>query len=188
MSREGARLSQPGWMSRACRALVGREPLPRTRCLQVCAIMGAWTGGAAALALLLGATPPSWVTGVTIQASVGVGLLVGAALSWVWPPASRPYLLLVGVTLVGAVAWYPFFMALMDRGQSGVKHFGHAPGLLAMGLAFGFRLLVDLGVPNEETRRALARYAGIAGLAIGACLDAFVLYRVMTAFFGARPA
>jgi hypothetical protein len=131
--------------------------------------------------------PPTWATGVKVQASVGAGLLIGAALSWVWPPAARVYLLLVGVALVTAVAWYPAFMAqaIGGRAQSGVKRFGHAPGVLAMGLAFGLRLLLDFGIGNEERRRGIARQAGITGLAVGGCLDAFVLYRMMTTFFGA---
>jgi hypothetical protein len=131
--------------------------------------------------------PASWATGAKVQASVGIVLLGGAALSWVWPPATRPYLLLLGVALVGAVAWYPWFMfqAVSGAAHSGVKRFGHAPGVLAMGLAFGLRLLVDFGAGDEERRRGMARYAGITGLMVGGCLDAFVLYWVMTAFMSA---
>jgi hypothetical protein len=176
-------LSQPDWYVRAFQALVSPEPLSPKRCVQACAILGGLTGGAAALVLLLGTPPPSLVTPIAIQASVGASLLFGAALSWERPALLRPYLLLVGIALVGAVASYPAFMAqaLMSREQSGVKRFGHAPGALAMGLAFGLRLVVDLGVHNEDLRRGIARRAGIAGLAVGGCLDAFVLY-VM--FFG----
>jgi hypothetical protein len=77
------------------------------------------------------------------------------------------------------------FHAVSGTAHSGVKRFGHAPGVLAMGLAFGLRLLVDLGVGDEERRRGMARYSGIAGLVAGGCLDAFVLYWVMTAFMSA---
>lgn len=176
-------MSQPDWYVRAFRALVSPEPLSPKRCVQACAILGGLTGGAAALVLLRGTPPPGLATAIAIQASFGASLLLGAALSWERPALLRPYLLLVGIALVGAVAWYTAFMAhaLMSREQSGVRRFSHAPGVLAMGLAFGLRLVVDLGVHNEELRRGIARRAGITGLAVGACLDTFVL---CVMFFG----
>jgi hypothetical protein len=72
---------------------------------------------------------------------------------------------------------------MADRGHSGVNRFSHAPGVLAIGMAFGLRLLVDFGVGNEARRRKIARQAGIGGLVVGGCLDAVVLYRMMPMFF-----
>jgi hypothetical protein len=96
----------------------------------------------------------------------------------------RPFLVLASCGLVAAVVWYPWFMtgALARQGESGVKHFAHAPGVLALGLAFGLRLVLDYGLVAEKTRRQCARYVGIAGLVLGGCLDAFVMYQMVQLF------
>jgi len=116
--------------------------------------------------------------------SVALAIIGGAVLSWLWPPATRPYFVLAGLALIAVVVWYPLFMtgALATRHESGVKRFAHAPGALAFGLAFGIRLLFDFGGAAEETRRAAARQLGIAGLVIGGCLDAFAVYRMFESF------
>jgi hypothetical protein len=65
--------------------------------------------------------------------------------------------------------------AVLARDRSGVNRFSHAPGILAMGLAFGLRLLVDFGVGGETIRVRIARLVGLTGLAVGACVDALVI-------------
>jgi len=124
---------------------------------------------------------------VQIQLGIGLALLGGAALSWMWSSLSRPYLLLVALALIGAVAWYSLFAyrAFTGLDQLGVKRFGHAPGVLAFALAFAFRLLVDLGAWSQTTRESLARPAGIGGLVLGGLLDALVIYWMLTAFWKA---
>ena len=57
----------------------------------------------------------------------------------------------------------------------------HAPGVLALGLAFGTRLLIDRAV-NDEVRMRIARPVGIAAMAIGGLLDLLVLTRMMARF------
>jgi hypothetical protein len=110
-------------------------------------------------------------------------VVTGAAVSWWWPSLSRPYLLLAGLLLVGAVIWYPIFMldALSRREATGHTSFSHAPGALALGLAFGIRLLIDFGM-SEDTRMRIARPAGIAAMAIGGGLDLLVLQHMMARF------
>jgi hypothetical protein len=145
------------------------------------------SGGVAYLILFLGTPPPGWTTLIYGQATLGSVLLLGAVASWLLPPLIRPYLLVVGAALIGVVVWYPTFMyrGLVQFRESGVKRFGHAPGVLALGLAFAFRLLLDFGPFEERTRRALARPVGMAGLAIGGCLDALVFYWVINTFLRA---
>jgi hypothetical protein len=86
--------------------------------------------------------------------------------------------------LVAAVAWYPVFTAdaVSARERSGVNRFSHAPGILAMGLAFGLRLLVDFGLTSGTIRVRIARHVGLAGLAVGACVDALVMLLPMRLF------
>ena len=173
-----------GWIGRAFRALIGREQLPKDSCLKACALLGAWAGLAAGGVLLVAPPSPGWRQLALRQFSFALAIIGGAALSWLWPPATRPYLVLAGLALIAVVVWYPLFMtgALATRQESGVKRFAHAPGALALGLAFGVRLLLDFGGADEETRRAAARQVSIAGLVIGGCLDAFVVYRVLESF------
>lgn len=165
-------------------ALVSPDALPPERCAQACALLGAWSGGAAGLLLALASPSPEWQRSAQIQAGLGLTVLLGAAMSWLWPPVSRAYFVLVGLVLVGVVVWYPFFMvqALTHRHESGTQRFAHAPGALALGFAFGVRLLVDFGIKNEDARRRFARSAGIAGMAIGGALDLLVLQRIISLF------
>jgi len=171
----GCRLSEPAWYVRAFEALVSPEALSRDRCLQACAIVGGLASASAVAAAFV--APPEFATVVLIQFFVGIAVLFGAALSWLWPPASRAYLILIGLALVAAVTWYPVFMAdaWSARARSGVNRFSHAPGILAIGLAFGLRLLVDFGLGSETLRMRIARPIGLTGLAVGACVDALVV-------------
>ena len=173
-----------GWLGRTVVALVSPKPLPLEGCVKACSILGAWSGGAAALVLAVVPLTPGQRNGTEIQAAAGLVVLCGAVASWLWPPMARPFFLLVGLGLLGVVTWYPFFIvdALMHRHESGTQRFAHAPGALALGLAFGVRLLVDFGSNSEEFRSRIARAAGIAGMAIGGALDLFVVQRIITLF------
>ena len=177
-------MSGHGWIGRAFRAFISPEPLPRDSCLLACGLVGALVGLAAGAALFMAPPSPGWPQLAVRPLSFAVAIMGGAALGWLWPPATRPYLVLAGALLVVTVVWYPLFMtgALAARSQSGIRRFGHAPGVLAFGLAFGLRLLLDFGVADGEARRDAARKLGIAGLAIGGCLDAFVVYRMIQSF------
>jgi hypothetical protein len=121
--------------------------------------------------------------GALVQAIIGGAVVTGAAVSWWWPSLARPYLLLAGLLLVGAVIWYPIFMldAMSRRDGTGHTNFSHAPGALALGLAFGVRLLIDFGM-SEDARIRIARPAGIAAMATGGGLDLLVLQQMMARF------
>jgi hypothetical protein len=118
---------------------------------------------------------------VAVQGAIGIAVLLGAALGWVRPPTLRPYLLLIGSGLIAMVATYPAFIgrALHTSDGSHAVRISHAPGALALSLAFGLRLLVDFGVGNETTRARIARPVALTGMAIGACLDVLVVFMVM---------
>jgi len=169
---------QPAWYVRAFEALVSPQPLSPDRCLQACAIVGGLASASVVLAMFVGPVPQGMAWLVTMQGVIGMVVVAGAGLSWIRPHALRAYLLTIGIGLVVLVGTYPASMAVALQKQS-VTRFSHAPGALAMSLAFGLRLLVDFGIGNEATRARFARPVALTGMAVGACLDVLVVFMMV---------
>jgi len=165
-------LDRLGWFGRSLRALLSPAPLVPKRCLQASLVLGALTCFVGFLAV------------ARLPCSIGLAVVLGAAASWSSPRLVRGYLFLVGVVLTAAVAWYPFFIAqgLAVRHESDIKSFGHSPGVLALGLAFGLRLLLDYGPVESAMRVRIAGAVGSSGLVIGSVADAAVMYLIVTRF------
>ena len=168
-------MSEPAWYVGAFEALVSPAPLALDRCLQACAILGALASASALVVAVFRLAAAAFAPMVVIQFVIGITLLLGAALSWRSPAVSRPFLIVAGVVLVAAVVLYPVFVLNVMSARSEVSRFAHAPGVLALGLAFGLRLLVDFGFDGRIIRVRIARRVGLTGLALGACLDALVM-------------
>jgi hypothetical protein len=157
-------------MVRAVAALTGREPLPVETSIKTCAALGA-------LLAVSGLAGSSWWVVV-----LALGILAGAARSWFGSNADRPYLFAMGVLLVAAALWYPLYMRqvlLAPRGDD--ARFGHAPGVLALGMAFGMRLVIDAWQYRDDASAAAQR-AGVVGLAVGGALDCAALYMMFKYF------
>ena len=126
-------------------------PLVPKRCLQASLVLGALTCFVALPAV------------ARLPCSIGLAVVLGAAASWSSPRLVRGYLFLVGVVLTAA----GLVPVPSRRGwQSGMnpKSFGHSPGVLALGLAFGLRLLLDYGPVESAMRVRIAGAVGTSGL------------------------
>jgi len=174
------RPASQSWWKRAIQSLVARAPLPPFGSLQACAaISGFFALGA--VAGLIGGMPLTRV--VALQVAVAVLGLGGAAVSWFRERLVRPYMILMGVVLLAWVMWYPGFVLqhLLSRTETGTHRFGHAPGTLALALAFSLRMLLDFGAPAEAQQQWAVKL-GVAGLVVGAILDIVVLWAIVTMF------
>jgi hypothetical protein len=176
-------MSQSHWTIRAFSALVGRETLPVDLSIKACAGIGAWLGVAALGSLLL-AGPEAQGEGTSGYVALGVAIVVlsGAALSWYRSNIDRAYLFIMGVALVGMVAWYPFYMSRALSAPRAVNaRFSHMPGILALALAFGVRLAIDAWQGRDDGS-LVAQRVSIAALGIGGALDLFVLQQMVSRF------
>ncbi len=102
---------------------------------------------------------PSWVphSGSRCDGAVGGGLCRThrCRRHLVAERACQPYFVLMGLAILAWVTWYPGFMyhALAHRRETGTTHLAHTPGVLALGLAFGVRLLLDFAAPASVQER-----------------------------------
>ncbi len=170
-------VSQP-WWKKSFHALVDSRRLPIGGSLKACGAVSAM----AVIGGIAGAAGGRGDSGLAIaQGACGAAALAGTGVAW-WRPGFRaPYFVAMGLAILVSVALYSRFMidALASRQRFETTRFAHTPGVLALGLAFSFRLLWDFVGPDSPRERWAARI-GMAGLVVGGILDVVITWSVMS--------
>ncbi len=157
-------------------------------CLKVNAGIGAFAMLAAGAFLLAGRGDAS----LPVPHEVAYfQLAFGALFLFGWPVgsksgASKRILVLQGSVLLLLLPLYPIFMlhvlgwfSTSTEPGSGFRA-GHAPGILALGLAYAVRLLVDFGASTPWKSSPFARKVPLIAMIVGGALDLVLLFALLS--------
>ncbi len=172
-------------LRQAWEVLTGEDRLAERACFRTNLVIGCVAAVPASLTLFLSESPedlpaPIWTAYLLV--AVGVTLAAGWPIGALLPPLRRPLLFFSGLIISAAVPAYVAWMFVVLRTLPGPGRISHAPGLLALGAAYGFRLLLDFGPAGEATRRRWSKRTSWTGLALGGVLDVFAVGLMLWTF------